>query len=395
MLASKQLADLTADDLQSLVDSDVRENRITEYKSELPDRAADSVQKFLAGVTSFANTSGGDLIFGITAQDGIPKSVDGLPGVSLDGEMLRLEQVLNSRVEPRIIRPQIRAVPTHAGSPCLVMRIARSLLAPHAVRNGDHFYFYGRGNAGKYPLSLGEIRGAFLASQEIAERVRQFRSERLTTIADGFGPIQLASPFKLLVHIVPADAFDPRASIPLGEDESRLWRLPLLREPAPSTGRYTFDGYLRYTAIENSPLTSNYALIFRNGIIEAGFSRPLHQSQDNKSILALTYYEAQVMQALPKYLNTLQEFGSTPPIFIMVTFDGVLGSYCHFGPNEWDRGDYAIDRNRLMLPEIVLPDATSALGPVMQPAFDALWQAGGASRSRNFAQDGEYRPPSR
>ena len=61
-------------DLAALI-GNVREGKTIEYKQELPARSGDEKIKFLKVVSSFANTSGGDLIVGMMADNGL---ADGL-----------------------------------------------------------------------------------------------------------------------------------------------------------------------------------------------------------------------------------------------------------------------------------------------------------------------------
>ena len=59
-------------DLQALVADAVAESKTIEYKQEMPGGTREEKIKFLAAVSSFANTAGGDLLIGVPAQDGIP-----------------------------------------------------------------------------------------------------------------------------------------------------------------------------------------------------------------------------------------------------------------------------------------------------------------------------------
>jgi predicted HTH transcriptional regulator len=58
--------------LQSLIDAKAAETLTIEYKRETYGANDDARAEFLADVSSFANTSGGDLAIGIDAKDGIP-----------------------------------------------------------------------------------------------------------------------------------------------------------------------------------------------------------------------------------------------------------------------------------------------------------------------------------
>src|SRR4051812_22865379 len=105
----RQIQAVTIEDLEALVTDAVREGKTIEYKQELPGGKDDDKKEFLADVSSFANASGGDVIFGISETrdgqgktTGIPEAILGLPGVNGDQEIRRLEQMLRDGIEPRI-----------------------------------------------------------------------------------------------------------------------------------------------------------------------------------------------------------------------------------------------------------------------------------------------------
>ena len=84
-------------DIEALLSNGVAESRTIEYKLTLPGGNDDARKEFLADVSSFANASGGDLIYGVAAADGVPQSVPGLPGISVDAETQRLEGMIRNR----------------------------------------------------------------------------------------------------------------------------------------------------------------------------------------------------------------------------------------------------------------------------------------------------------
>src|SRR5205823_11719454 len=65
MLFNKPLAEIEESDLQMLVDTTVREGREVEYKEVLTIHTDEQKQEFLNDVSSFANATGGNLIYGI------------------------------------------------------------------------------------------------------------------------------------------------------------------------------------------------------------------------------------------------------------------------------------------------------------------------------------------
>jgi len=60
---------ITEEDLQALIDNSVIEGKTIEYKQSLPSNSDSDKKEFLADVSSFANASGGDLIYGIIEDE--------------------------------------------------------------------------------------------------------------------------------------------------------------------------------------------------------------------------------------------------------------------------------------------------------------------------------------
>ncbi|MBI4830971.1 MAG: ATP-binding protein [Candidatus Lindowbacteria bacterium] len=88
MALERDLGSLQEYDLQELVQNKVPEGKNIEYKRMLPANSDDNKKEFLADVSSFANASGGHLLYGIRAESGIPAEIIGLKGVP-DNEKLR------------------------------------------------------------------------------------------------------------------------------------------------------------------------------------------------------------------------------------------------------------------------------------------------------------------
>src|SRR5687767_14447921 len=95
-------------DLQRLVDDKVQEGKSIEYKggmyqldSDKQDVRLGQHEEFFKDVSSFANTSGGDLLIGVKAKDGIAERVVGVEAADPDSLKMRLAQLLETGVEPR------------------------------------------------------------------------------------------------------------------------------------------------------------------------------------------------------------------------------------------------------------------------------------------------------
>src|SRR5262245_62704269 len=89
----------TKEDLQQLVDEEIQESLTLDYKAS-PALARDdkSRDELCKDVSAFANSAGGQIIYGIAEKDGKPAKVD--DGSDLSREWI--ERVIDSRVQPRL-----------------------------------------------------------------------------------------------------------------------------------------------------------------------------------------------------------------------------------------------------------------------------------------------------
>jgi predicted HTH transcriptional regulator len=118
--------------LQRLIDGKASETRDIEYKRDTYGNADKDYGEYLADISSFANTAGGDIIMGMTTKAGVPTGFAPLQ-IDRDAEILRLENVARSGLQPRIFGLAIRGVPIATGGFAFVVRIPRSYNQPHRI----------------------------------------------------------------------------------------------------------------------------------------------------------------------------------------------------------------------------------------------------------------------
>lgn len=126
MLSGKPIDSITENDLQTLIDNKVPETKTIEYKESLPKNSDSDKKEFLADVSSFANASGGHLIFGIRESSGLPSELCGMEITNADAEIRRLENIIRDGLEPRISGLQTRAVPLQNGRTAIMIWIPKS-----------------------------------------------------------------------------------------------------------------------------------------------------------------------------------------------------------------------------------------------------------------------------
>src|SRR5579859_5208345 len=114
MLFNKPLAEIDESDLQTLVDNTVREGREVEYKESLTIQTEEQKQEFLNDVSSFANTTGGYLIYGIKESKkdaGRPEEVFGLKGDNPGKRIGDMENITRTGLDPQLYGVTSRPVP--------------------------------------------------------------------------------------------------------------------------------------------------------------------------------------------------------------------------------------------------------------------------------------------
>jgi len=296
---------ITEEDLQALVDNSVVERKTLEYKQALPSNSDSDKKEFLADVSSFANASGGDLIYGITSdkKTGTPKSVDGLSIENADQEILRLENMIRDGIGPRISSVTTKSISLSNSGVALLIRIPKSWNSPHRVTFKGHDKFYSRSSNGKYPLDVSELRTAFNLSETITERIRNFRQDRISKVFANETPVPFYENAKIVLHLIPIISFNPAQNYDISEIASHPEKMP----PIYSGGwnnRYNLDGFLTYSE-DQARKTYSYVQLFRNGIIEA-VEGLLLEPMEGKLIIPSIAYEEKLIKSLSDYLSLLK-----------------------------------------------------------------------------------------
>jgi hypothetical protein len=390
ILSSKPLSDITEADLKTLVDSGVQEGKTIDYKRELPGNADAEKKEFLFDVSSFANASGGFLLYGIDEQGGIPTAVPGVTAADLDAEIRRLQSLILDSIDPRIQGLELRFVPMEDSTSILVIHIPKSWVLPHMVTFRGTDKFYSRNSGGKHRLDMGELRSLFALGGNISAQVRKFREERMARIISDETPIPLGSAPKIILHIIPLHSL----SSPIRIDLRAVQTLPSgLLYPFACSGyndRVNLDGILHYSP--GRPCNpASYLQLFENGIIETVNAEQLSPMTFNdapttqhKMIPSLSFEEA-LLRQIPRYLQALQKLGTSAPILVTLVLTGVKDFHMAGG------GRSKIDRDILIVPELVL-EKFEASPLELRPLLDSVWHASGVLSSPNFDPEGNWEP---
>lgn len=390
-LEYKNPAGLSEADLLELIDNKVPESKTLDYKLELKFGDSDK-RELLADISSFANTAGGYLLFGIKEEGGIPTEIAGLSIDNPDKEILKIVNLIRDCTDPHIPGVSIHAVPLTNSKYVLAAHIPRSWNAPHVVKIEKHWRFYARHSAGKYPLDVPELKQAFLLSESISERIRRFHAERVGLVASREVPVlNLQQGPSFIFHILPISAFQAGDRIDLSSlEEKQIYFRPL--GASGFSTRYNLDGLLTFDEhkIGDEFKVLTYNQLFRNGIVEAvATDYNFFPRNDTDNAIHITHYEQEILMFLSSTVESFKKMEIEPPFILMMSLTGVKHRQLYVG-NRYSFRRTVIDRDVLPLPDVLVRDYGFDPGQEMRPIFDAIWNAAGWARCFNYDDNGKW-----
>jgi hypothetical protein len=330
-LFHKALNIINESDLTALVANQDSEAKTIEYKEKLPSfnipppGRSEVLKEFLADVSSFANASGGDLVYGVKAVNGVPTEVTGLNLANVDATVLQLEELIRSHIRPRFgfdIHPV--ALSDMSKGVVLIVRVRRGFMPPHQITLDKDFRFYSRNSAGKYRLDVDELRSLFDLTGTTAQGIRNFRAERLANIVAGQTPARLESGPKTILHLVPLGAFalSSQFDITRISEPERMRQLEPLSLSASTPNRWNLDGFLTWSQDIRKANTEGYVQLFHNGIIEAVdasiIPKPWEDTPGHGYIPA-DRWESALVDGTLRYLRVQDSLGADLSVVIMVS----------------------------------------------------------------------------
>lgn len=387
-MITQRFDDINALDVQNLITNAVSESTTLEFKRDLPGGTDDAKKEFLADVSALANTSGGDIVFGIDEQDGCAASITGIGTADADAELLRFNNILNSGLDPRI---------RYSGKPVvcedrtlLLLRVDKSWNGPHRVVFKGSDKFFGRTATGKYPLDVQQLRRAFLDNGTVSERMRAFRAERLASIIAGATSVTMPGTSRFVLHLLPFEAFfseyqyDVSQTLPTNDFR-----------PLGGNGwsnRLTFEGQMAFAPAKEPNSSGSYVQVYRNGILEMVDSLLLdHTLPDTgQRYIPGIGFERFMVDGIERGVQLLTRLGVSAPIAIAVTLTNVremvigVDNYMFFSQL------HPVLNDHLFLPEAVLPEFASSVDALIRPLADMVWNACGINRSPHFDEDGKW-----
>lgn len=387
-LEHKLLSEVAENDLNELVDSQISEKKIIEYKQQLNLRAHKDKIEITSDVSSFANASGGHLIYGMKEDGGLATEICGLQIENQDRLKQQIENILRESLGPRIIGIELEIISCEQSDPVLIIRIPKSWNAPHM--NKYNSKFYSRNSGGKYPMETSELRSIFFLSETLYEKINMFRIDRVANIGKTGTPARLLPYPKIVLHLIPFEAFTP------GIRKDLTWIKDELNKPLPiraknCVGRYNFDGYLTCTPVDVMDRTKSYLQIYSNGIFEAVEAFTLRVQPENQQGILVLQVEKDLIKSLGDYFKWQVRLNVVPPVAVMLSLLNVY-EYSVVDSRRLDPAfsGNKIERQDLLVPEVIIESFDENPDKVLQNIFDSIWNASGWPRDMLYDDEGNW-----
>lgn len=163
--------------LQSLIDNKVFENKELEYKDysftdgKISDKQKD---KFMKEVAAFANTNGGTIIIGMQEDENrlpIHLSGAGLSIKEYDNWLSSFRQLVLSRIRPHLHGIECIPVELSESNIAIAIYVPKSYTRPHSFWDGNKDEFFMRYANGITYMDIDDLRKEFLYANSIQKKL--------------------------------------------------------------------------------------------------------------------------------------------------------------------------------------------------------------------------------
>lgn len=360
-----------------------------EFKRELPSKHPKGKAELAKDVSALANAGGGDIIFGVHEKDACANKLNPIVGETADAAQRRLGQVLDAKVEPRLLGLQFQAVPLPnygEGAFVLVCRVPQSFVGPHRYDDDGVFRFVVRTGTHTTELTYEQLRRAFDRTSSLAEQAERFRAERIGRILSGQiwrrmldGPI-------CAVHVIPLAAMSGAFSLDISKLAGNYTQF-MFREWGGASMTTNLDGLVVYPG-GFGERSFAHTQIFRTGALETVRTGGM-TVRPNKIIPSATV-SSFFRDATYKLVDVARNEGLGGPALIGFALLNVADYKFGVSEGAWGN-ELPADRDHLILPlgwhEHLESDGLESF---IQSQLDVLWQAFTFTRCTLYDPQGNW-----
>lgn len=377
------MKNVNQEQLQSLIDNKVFENKELEYKDysftngKMPDKQK---EKFMKEIAAFANTNGGTIIIGMQEDNNrMPTRLTGV-GFSIeefDNWLSSFRQLILSRIRPHLHGVECIPVELNENNIAIVISVPKSYARPHSFWDGNKDEFFIRYANGITYMDIDDLRKEFLYSNGIQDKIRQFRKDRISMILANECVGDLGTDAKLVFFLIPEWSFELGNTIDFGylENNSQFCPLSVTRWD----DRYNADGYCIYGMDNESKSVNTYTQVFHNGIMEVVEIRLISKYQRSQ-MYDWMKIQLLIIERIEQYGEILENLNVPKPWYISASFLNARGYIADCG---WSYSTLPIERDIIHSHEGICTEE-KPLKEALKPVFNSLSNAFGLKKSSVF-----------
>ena len=398
MIIDKNIEDIIKEDIQLLIDNAVCESRFLDYKQELHIDTDGDKKEFLADISSFANSAGGDIILGVEEDntDKIPTSMCGIPYENDDKLIRKIEDLIRQSIQPVILNIQFKVIDIGSNKCILVIRIPQSIISPHRVEYKGTDKFFSRNNKGKYPMDVSELRLAFNSGLDLNRRISEYKMDRYYELLSNRNKVLNDNSPIFVVHYIPISAFNNSLKIisvaeikkAMNDVNSRILGDICLKN-------ITVDGVcMKYNQFNKK----SFAYYKNNGIIEKAssefFEKDFTYQNRMPKVTIDMIYGLDIITKLIEDFNEVKKFytqiGINPPLIISCSFLNAI-NYTIPTDGIFSTTLGTLDRDILCINDLYIEDINDSSENILKPIFDSIWNACGHENCQYYDEDGNFK----
>lgn len=370
-MIERPLDEISPADIEALRTYGRSEGPTLDFKEAFPGADHKGVRDFLADVTAFANTDGGDIVVGVREdKNGIAAEIVGIDRAGIDEGLRRIDDQLRSCIDPRVPQFRVREIALASGKVVLVMRVGASLIAPHRVTYDKSSRFFRRANRGNYEMSTAELRQAFAASTDLPTRIRDLHRKAVEATAGVDMPCRMESWPMAVLTVAPLSVLRAARDVPFTGEVAVL-------PPRHTSNFRTVVGLDR--VIVHSPVDAKtggvrcWSVNHRLGYVDLAWSVG-HPDSESRKLVWPKYFVPELKGIVPFTVTRLRSFEIEGPWIAMLTFVGVK-DYRIVAGDDWVSD--AAWQDPAYVGEII----DDAMTPeALRPFTEAFWRLFGVDR---------------
>lgn len=390
-LQNLPLDSLNLELLNHLVDNKASESVAMEFKRDTYGNSDSDRKELIKDVSALANTRGGIIFIGIDEIEGCADKIVAFEGDS-DSEVLRLNAILQSSIEPTVAGLEIKAINANGIGNVIVIKVPKSWAAPHRTDFKGIKRFYRRNSSGVYEPDVTELKKMFNASLEQEKQFKLLRSEHVDSVRSDETPFVMPnlSSGSMLLQLIPLQSIEQATFLDLGKYDLRTSLRPFGGSGWDS--RYNIDGYITFRRHYHA-----YTQLYRNGIIEAVISSISREAGENtnRKIIAGSTISEYLLAGVASYFEVLKELDVQTPVRVHVSLLDVKN--CRFATyhDRWgmdeDEVPY-IGKTDVFLPPVDIMEFGDKFETyeALRPILDALWNADNTERCDYYDEAGRW-----